>query len=194
MNIYDISEKAGVSIATVSRVLNGSDRVSAKTRDRVLAVMAESDYVPNPFARGLGLNTMQTVGLLCPDAADAYFAQAIGYLEQTFRANRYGCLLLCTGRELEARRQGVQALLSKHVDGMVLLGSTFVEQREQDNEYLCRAAAQLPVVLLNAAFSCENLYCVLCDDYRATLEAAQSLLDGGRRRILYLYHNRTTAG
>ena len=66
MNIYDISEKAGVSIATVSRVLNGSARVSPKTRDHVLAVMAEQGYVPNAFARGLGLKSKKTIGLLCP--------------------------------------------------------------------------------------------------------------------------------
>ena len=65
LTIYDISKRAGVSIATVSRVLNGSDLVSAKTRQRVLAVMEECGYTPNIFARGLGLSTMKTVGLLC---------------------------------------------------------------------------------------------------------------------------------
>lgn len=55
LTIYDISKRAGVSIATVSRVLNGSDLVSAKTRQRVLAVMEECGYTPNIFARGLGL-------------------------------------------------------------------------------------------------------------------------------------------
>ena len=54
MNIYDISKKAGVSIATVSRVMNGSSNVSEKTRKRILAIMAENDYTPNAFARGLG--------------------------------------------------------------------------------------------------------------------------------------------
>ena len=53
MNIYDISEKAGVSIATVSRVLNGSDNVSEKTRKKVEAIMKETGYMPNAFARGL---------------------------------------------------------------------------------------------------------------------------------------------
>ena len=65
MNIYDISQKAGVSIATVSRVLNGSEKVSEKTRKKVLAVMEENSYTPNAFARSLGLNSMHTVGILC---------------------------------------------------------------------------------------------------------------------------------
>ena len=60
INIYDVSKKAGVSIATVSRVLNGNTRVSEKTRDKVINAMKELDYTPNVFARGLGLNTMKT--------------------------------------------------------------------------------------------------------------------------------------
>ena len=57
MTIYDISEKAGVSIATVSRVLNGSSNVSEKTKKKVLDVINQYEYTPNAFARGLGLNT-----------------------------------------------------------------------------------------------------------------------------------------
>ena len=62
MNIYDVSERANVSIATVSRVINGNPNVSEKTRNRVLAVMDELGYTPNVFARSLGLNTMRTIG------------------------------------------------------------------------------------------------------------------------------------
>ena len=64
MNIYDIAERSGFSIATVSRVLNRSPNVSPKTRDKILAVMREEDYTPNAFARGLGLNTMRMIGIL----------------------------------------------------------------------------------------------------------------------------------
>ena len=65
MTIYDISEKAGVSIATVSRVLNGSNNVSEKTKKKVLDVINQYEYTPNAFARGLGLNTMKTIGIMC---------------------------------------------------------------------------------------------------------------------------------
>ena len=194
MNIYDISEKAGVSIATVSRVINGSERVSAKTREHVLAVMAQQGYVPNAFARGLGLKSMKTIGLLCPNAGDPYLAKAINDLERAFRTHGYDCLLSCTGRALDGRRKGVELLIDKHVDGLVLLGSTFVEDTAAGNEYLRAAAARVPLVLLNASFPCDNVFCVLCDDYRATLEATQYLLDRGRRDILYLYHSRNYSG
>ncbi|HPS81425.1 MAG TPA: substrate-binding domain-containing protein, partial [Candidatus Limiplasma sp.] len=79
-------------------------------------------------------------------------------------------------------------------DGIVLLGSTFVEETEEGNEYLRSAAKRLPLVLLNASYPCDNIFCVLCDDYRATMEATQYLIDRGRRNILYLYHSRNYSG
>ena len=63
MNIYDIAEKAGVSIATVSRVLNDSPNVRVQTRDRVLEIIRQEGYTPNAFARGLGLGSMRMVGM-----------------------------------------------------------------------------------------------------------------------------------
>ena len=97
MNIYDVSKKAEVSIATVSRVLNGYPNVSEKTRAHVLEVMEELGYKPNIFARGLGLNTMQTIGIMCTDSSDLYLANAIYYLERDLRANGYDSVLCCTG-------------------------------------------------------------------------------------------------
>ena len=108
VNIYDISRHAGVSIATVSRVLNNSPHVSEETRRKVMKVIDGCGYVPNAFARGLGLNTMKTIGLLCPDAADPYLARALACLEHAFRQKHYDCLLSCTNRDLAARRQGVE--------------------------------------------------------------------------------------
>ena len=87
MNIYDVSERANVSIATVSRVINGNPNVSEKTRNRVLAVMEELGYTPNVFARSLGLGTMRTIGIMCADSSDPWLAGAIYYLEQELRRN-----------------------------------------------------------------------------------------------------------
>lgn len=77
MNIYDIAELAGVSIATVSRVVNDSPRVSEKTKQRVRAIMEENGYTPNVFARGLGLDSMKTIGIICPDVSDSYMASVV---------------------------------------------------------------------------------------------------------------------
>lgn len=75
VTIYDIAKKCHVSIATVSRVLNGNSRVSEKTRRMVLDTMKDMGYTPNPFARGLGLDSMKIVGVLCTSLTDAFFCQ-----------------------------------------------------------------------------------------------------------------------
>ena len=93
VNIYDIAQKAGVSIATVSRVLNNNCHVSEKTRQRVLAVMEDENYSPNVFARGLNLNSIKTVGILYSDASDLFLANAVYYLERYFRKKGYDSLL-----------------------------------------------------------------------------------------------------
>ena len=82
MNIYDIVDMAGVSIATVSRVVNGSPNVSEKTKKKVLDVIEKADYTPNVFARGLGLDSMKTIGILCPDISDLYMAEAVSALRK----------------------------------------------------------------------------------------------------------------
>ena len=72
MTIYDISKKAGVSIATVSRVLNGSENVRPSTRKKVMDVIDKYDYTPNAFARGMGLHSLKTIGILCADSSDLF--------------------------------------------------------------------------------------------------------------------------
>ncbi|HIU74503.1 MAG TPA: LacI family DNA-binding transcriptional regulator [Candidatus Pelethocola excrementipullorum] len=194
MNIYDISQKAGVSIATVSRVLNNNKNVSEKTRLKVLAVMKEEDYQPNAFARGLTLNTMKTVGLLCADSSDPYLGSAISYLEQGLRAHSYDSLLCCTGYEQSQKEKCLDMLLSRHVDALVLIGSNFIERNTGKNEYLYRAASQVPVLILNGLLKGENIYSSLCDDTEAVCNAATRLLKSGCKTPLFLYRADSFSG
>jgi len=188
MNIYDISRKAGVSIATVSRVMNNSDHVSPQTREKVLKVIEESGFVPNAFARGLGLNTMRTIGLLCPDASDPYQANALGLMENLFREQGYDCLLQCAQGEMSARKEGLERLKNRHVDAMVLMGSSFIGEDEAENDYIREAAELMPVALLNGEMDAPGVYSAVCDDESASKEAVSRLIGEGRTRILHLYN------
>lgn len=194
MNIYDVSERAGVSIATVSRVLNGNPNVSEKTRSRVLEVMDELGYTPNIFARGLGLNTMKTVGIMCSDSSDPYLANAIYYLERELRSHGYDSILCCTGTSLENKRQYFELLLSKRVDAMILVGSKFIESDKKDNSYIIDAAKELPIMLVNGYLDAPGIYCTVCDDYTAAYDAATRLIRSGHRNILYLYTSQSYSG
>ncbi|ADL34329.1 transcriptional regulator LacI family [Butyrivibrio proteoclasticus B316] len=194
MTIYDISKKAGVSIATVSRVLNGSTNVKPRTKKKVMDIIEQYGYKPNAFARGLGLNSMKTIGILCADASDLYLAKAIYYIEQNLRENGYHSVLCCTGYEMASRKDSLNLLLSQHVDSVVMVGSNFIMNNAEDNQYVKDAAATVPIMLLNADFDCSNVYCTLCDDYKATQDATEKMLDAGMQNILYLYNSNSYSG
>lgn len=194
MTIYDISEKAGVSIATVSRVLNDSGKVSEMTRKKVLDVIQQYGYTPNAFARGLGLNTMKTIGIMCADSSDLYLAKGIYHIEQKLRANGYDSILCCTGYELESRAAAMNLLITKKVDGIILVGSNFIYEKESDNRYIADAATQLPVMLLNGALDAPNVYSVVSDDYASMYSATLQMIESGVKDIVYFYNSTSYSG
>lgn len=194
MTIYDISEKAGVSIATVSRVLNGSAKVSPATRKKVLDVIDACGYAPNAFARGLGLHSLRTIGILCADSSDLFLAKAVYYLEQTLQEHGYESLLCCTGYHQEVRRSYMDLILSKKVDSIILVGSNFIGTTGEENQYIREASAQVPIMLLNASYDYPNVYSILCDDYTSMYEAAAAMLNAGITEILYLYNSLSYSG
>ena len=194
MTIYDISKKAGVSIATVSRVLNGSDKVRPATRKKVMDIIEKYDYTPNAFARGMGLHSVQTVGILCADSSDLFLAKAVYYLEQELQSNGYESLLCCTGYNLDIKKNYLNLILSKKVDGIILVGSNFIGTNEEENQYIKDVSAQVPIMLLNASFDYPNVYSTLCDDYTSMFEATVSMLDAGIEDILYLYNSNSYSG
>lgn len=194
MNIYDISEKAGVSIATVSRVLNGNARVSEKTREKVLAVMEQYGYTPNAFARGLGLNTMKTIGLLCTDSSNLFQAKAISYIEQLLQEAGYDSILCCSGADLESKQKCMNLLLNKKVDGIILISSQFVYGTKEENQYIIDAGEQVPVMILNGRVDAPNVYGVLTDDAACVYKAVERLKEDGAKRILHLYHSNSYSG
>lgn len=194
MNIYDISRKAGVSIATVSRVINGSNNVSAKTKEKVLSVIEEVGYTPNAFARGLGLNTMQTIGILCADSSDPYMANAIYFLEKELRAYNYNIFLCCTGYELEDKQKSVQFLINKQVDAVIFVGSNFINDDSKDNEYIRNAAKNIPIMIINGILAYDNVYCICSDDYSSMYDATNEFINRGKENIIYLHNKLTFSG
>lgn len=192
VNIYDIAKSAGVSIATVSRVLSGGAKVSEATRDRVLSVIEQRGYVPNAFARGLGLGSMKLVGILCSDVSDIYYAKAVSNLEHHLSQSSLNALLYCTGNTLAGKKKGLDILLSKNVDAIILAGSPFIELG--DNRHILAAAAQTPVFCVNGCFEGPNIYSVLCDEFQGMYMNAEHLIRAGCRNILYLYDAQTVSG
>ena len=189
VNIYDIAKLADVSIATVSRVVNNSPKVSARTKEKVLAIMKENEYTPNAFARGLGLGTMKTVGIICPDISDIYMAKAVSYLESNLHDHGYDCILGCSGFKQKEKESYVKLLLSKKIDTLILVGSTYAGsgRDESDTDYIREAAEQASVFMINAKVAGDNIYCTYADDFQATYEVTKAYLRRGKEKILFMY-------
>ncbi|MDU7337810.1 MAG: LacI family DNA-binding transcriptional regulator [Clostridium sp.] len=192
MNIYDIAQRSGVSIATVSRVMNGSPNVSAATREKVMAVIQEEEYIPNAFARGLNLNSMKIIGILCTDIADTFYAKAVSLVESLLRQNGFDALLCCTGNDLEDKKKYLELLLAKRVDAVILIGSAFKEN--VDNSHIEMAAKQVPVIIINGLVELPGTYCVTCDEQTAVAQNVTLLNRQGYSEILYLYDILTYSG
>ncbi len=193
ISINEISKLANVSTATVSRVLNGSSHVSESTRERVLTIIRQTNYVPNVFAQGLKRDSSRTIGIMCPDIQDMYMTRALFYIQRRLSAYDYSSLLNCTGYELEDKKLGMELLLSKRVDAVVLVGSSFTEVNSEDNRYILEAAKKVPVVYLNGYLKGDNIYNVFCDEAEGTYRAAKTLIQAGvnGKRVIYLYNRET---
>ena len=192
MNIYDIAEKAGVSIATVSRVINQNGPVSKKTAEKVRRIIEEMGYKPNIFAQGLTTNSMKAIGVLTTNLVDLYFSAAIFSIEQNARKHGYDILLSCSGGSVDDKKNHIGLLLEKRVDGIILVGSVF--QEERDNSHINEAARSVPVVLLNSFVEGKRVYSVFCDDAAGARSAVEHLAASGRRHIGYIYAADTYSG
>lgn len=187
MNIYDIARECGVSIATVSRVLNGSDKVHPATRDKILAVMKENNYSPNSMARGLGTGYTRMVGLLWDTTTDSHYAAAIAYIERALQAQGFSTLLR-TASLPEEKQQALDELAQQGVDGILVMGVTLTDE---DEAALYTAAQRAPVMVIGANVNVPGVYCVQCDERRAVAGLVGDLFLRQRRNILLL-HNRDT--
>lgn len=196
MNIYDIARIAGVSIATVSRVLNGSDKVSDKTRRRVLEVMEQEKFVPAALSRSRGMYAPSLVGIVCPDVADEYMARSVACLEKELKAYGYDCMLYCSGYGQREKEEAVRKTLRKRIAALILVGSNYAgdQNHEGDTGYLARASGKVPVFLINGYVEGAEIYCVMADDYRAVYEVTAGLADSGCRKIAFLCDTRSASG
>lgn len=192
ITIYDIAKKCGVSIATVSRVLNGSSRVSEKTRARVMETMKEMGYKPNPFARGLGLDSMKIVGVICTDVADIFYARAVSLLEEGLRRHQLDVMLANTGVDTGRNSKYVTDMAEKHVDAIITIGTPF--SSEMDIRQLQQVAESVPIITINCDYHLPNMYSVVCNEKEGMRCLVHALADKGCSAPLYLYDVLTYSG
>jgi LacI family transcriptional regulator len=180
-NIEDVARAAGVSTATVSRVLNKPDSVRETLRTRVIEAVARLGYVPHAGARALKLQRSGTVGAIFPTIDNAIFAKAIDALQQRLADAGLQLLIATSGYSVDTEAQQAMNLVMRGADALVLCGVgqspallNFLRQRD------------LPVVHTMTYPPPPGLICVGFDNARAIGQAVRYLLDLGHRRIAML--------
>jgi LacI family transcriptional regulator len=189
MNIYDIAHEAGVSIATVSRVLNGSSRVSEKTRKKVEGILSKYNYTPNAIARGLVVKSMKTIGILTIDIRDTYFAYVSYTIENEFSKLGYNVILCNTGGSSEEKIRYMKILAEKKVDGLILVGSVFKDKKV--DKAVVDMSNEMPIVLINSFVEAPNTYSIICDDSYGICLSVDYLVKEGHKDIVFIQGSET---
>lgn len=176
--IYDVAEKAGVSIATVSKVVNNSGRISDKTRKKVIDTMRELDYQPSSVAAALTGKQTFTIGVLVPDISNAFFAEVARALENNAREMGYAIILCSTDHQLEREKDYLELLLKKQVDGIII-----ATEPEDWRVYQSLQNKSIPHLMFSIDNHGFSSHVVTIDDIRGGYMAGRYLLEKGHSEI-----------
>ncbi|MFF3543430.1 LacI family DNA-binding transcriptional regulator [Streptomyces platensis] len=175
-NIKDVAERAGVSVATVSRVLNGHSPV-AETRERVLAAVRDLGYRPNNVARALRTARTGALGLIISDLTNPFFTELADAVEDEARSLGYSLVIGNAGERTEQQDDYIRTLLDRRIDGLLVssagTGSAMLSEV---------VASGTPLVLLDRTVPGVDAPCVRADGRTALTELAAHLAAHGRRR------------
>lgn len=182
MNIYDIAKKCGVSISTVSRVMNNSGAVSEKTRQKVERAIEEGNFIPNSVARSLASNSTRSVGLMVPDVRNYFHAQAVYEIDELLTPQGYTTILCNTGVELYKKLDILNLQKEKKVDALITVGAAYGE--EEFLSELKKLAKEIPVVQINNF--CPGLISVYCDEKEGIRQAVESFKAKGYKKPIFI--------
>jgi LacI family transcriptional regulator len=179
MTIRDVARLAGVSSMTVSRVINGSERVSPATRQRVEAAIDELGYVPSRLARGLIRQKTGTLALIVPDVANPFFTLVVRGAEEVARRADYRLLLCDTRSDLELEREVIEELLAHRVEGIAIAPVS-----DRSRTHLRRLAKfGVPFVLIDRTVEGVDSDLIVGDNEGGARRLVTHLLELGHRRI-----------
>ncbi|MGI2295389.1 LacI family DNA-binding transcriptional regulator [Paenibacillus sp. GXUN7292] len=180
--IRDVAKLAGVSVATVSRVLNKSGYVNKETERAVKEAIDLLQYVPNTVARGLAIKRMETIALVVPDISNPFFAELGRAAEDIARTYGYSIILCNSDNEMDKEQSYITMLKKRYVDGILFATSTL---RTADVNMM--NSANIPLVVLDRAPREGTCYVVRSKNYDGARLAVQHLLDEGCKKIAHIY-------
>ncbi len=176
-SIRDVAKLAGVSPATVSRVMNGTAKVDEDKKERVLKAIEETGFVPNEVARSLFKKSAKLIGLILPSIVNPFFTQLASAIEKTADANGYRLLLCNTGSNVEKEKAAIQMLSAMNADGIILTTSSEV------HEYI--ESCKIPVVVTDRQVSKDVASAYIhCNHYLGGRLATEHLIECGCKNIV----------
>ena len=187
MTIKEIAELAGVSTATVSKILNGKDKdISEATRKNVLDIVEREGYIPNGIAKSLRIKNTKTIGIIMPDVMNLFFSELARGVEDAAEKKGYS-VILCNSDNKESKEEKyIQILQEKMVDGIILTASENSVKRSLRRR-------KIPMVLLDRDISTdEKVGRITVDNEEGTYNATKLLIEKGCKNIGFISSNKTT--
>lgn len=181
VTIKDVARVAGVSIATVSRILNGSAGVSEELAVRVAEAVDVLEYRPNALARALKERKSRSMGLVIPDIENPFFPALVRGVEDAARQHGYAVILCNSDGDPVEEDRYIQFLFSKQVDGILFIGGA-----ESEGNLDLLAALPIPVVTLDRRSTAVKLSAVVCDNYQGAILAVEHLIKTDRKKIAFI--------
>jgi DNA-binding LacI/PurR family transcriptional regulator len=178
MKMKDVAERAGVSLTTVSRVLNGSQIVQPEYRERVLHAIAELEYKPNRLASNLRRQKAEMLGVVISDVADPHFAQLLRAVEDCAYRQGYRVLLCNTDETVEKQSVYLEILLAERVSGVL------ISPIDPDDPQISKLLdIGIPVIALDRMVHDPRADAILVNNFAAAQQATQHLIEQGHTRI-----------
>lgn len=181
VTIYDVAREANVSMATVSRVVNGNPNVKPTTRKKVMEVIERLGYRPNAVARGLASKKTTTVGVIIPDISSIFYAELARGIEDIATMYKYNIILSNSDQNPDKELHLLNTLLGKQVDGIVFMGGNITEAHIEEFK-----KSPAPIVLAGSVDQTGEIPSVNIDYLQATQDAVQSLIDRGHKNIAFV--------
>lgn len=177
----DVKNLAGVSISTVSRVINGTRKVSPDKTEAVNKAIAKLGYKPNELARSLVMKRSNTLGIILDDIGYSYMAQYLRGIDEIGKMYKYDILLYSTFGSFEIQKKAVDFLSSKQVEGIIVIS----EKINNEILYLIKEH-DIPYMLLDTFYSPDEFKTVSIDFKKAMSDMTEYMIDNGHENIAYL--------
>lgn len=178
VTIYNVAKEAGVSLATVSRVINGADVVKQPTREKVEAAIEKLGYKPNAIAQGLALQKTTNIALVVPEASFNYTAQVIYGLNDVAKIYNYTIMLHMISPGITSLNDVIEDIIKSRVDGVIIYNNNIqISDVEELNRY------NIPMVFIASRVNADNVCNVYVDIEKAIYELTMKCLEEGKDAI-----------